>query len=121
MYLKYRFTAGFLMQSVDILGNYSLEFSFFLKLRKLDVRDIRFYAIKKDLFSVKTIKLFRIFHKKRVTDDFLGRIIILLIIQSVNTAEVRDTALGRHTGSTKEYYVVAAFNHLQKFLKFFFV
>ena len=54
MHLKYGLTAGLLMKSVDILGDYGFKLSFFLKLRKLIMCDIRLYTVKQYFLPVKS-------------------------------------------------------------------
>ena len=61
---------------------------------------------------VKTIELFRMVYIKRMTQDRFRWIIILLIVKSIHTPEIRDAALGGHTGSAKKYDIIGFFYHL---------
>ena len=49
---------------------------------------------------------------KRMTQDRFRWIIILLIVKSIHAPEIRDAALGRHTGSAKKYDIIRFFYHL---------
>ena len=64
MYFEYRFAARLLMEAVNILGNNGFKLSLFLKLRKLYVRDVGFYTVEEDFFSVEPVKLLRVMHEK---------------------------------------------------------
>ena len=49
---------------------------------------------------------------KRMTQDRFRWIIILLIVKSIHAPEIRDAALGGHTGSAKKYDIIGFFYHL---------
>ena len=61
---------------------------------------------------MKFVVLLRVRHEEGMAQDRLGRIVILLVIQAVHAAKIRDAALGRHTGSAKKYDIIRFFYHL---------
>lgn len=65
------------------------------------MRRVRFCGETEHFIPVKTIELFRMVYIKRMTQDRFRWIIILLIVKSIHAPEIRDAALGRHTGSAK--------------------
>ncbi len=108
------FTSGFLMEAVDVLGYNGLQLAGLFKLGKLFMRDIGFNAVDQDLITVETIEFGRFFHKKRMAQYGFGRIIVFLIIESVNAAEIGNTALCGYTRASEEDYGVAGPYHFVK-------
>ena len=83
-----------LMQPVDILRNDGLELSLALQLGKAQMRTVGLGAVHDELVPMEFIVFLRMRHEKRVAQDRLGRIVILLVIEAVHTAKIRDAALG---------------------------
>ena len=92
MQLRDVLTAGEGMQIVDVLRHDAQTTSGFLQLRHKAVSSVGPGVRIKHAAAVEAVKLFRIRLKKMMADDFLRRVIILLLIQSVNAAEVRNSA-----------------------------
>ena len=88
-----------LMQPVDVLCHHCGELSLRLELCQYLVRGVwlRIFVETEHFVAVKAEKLLWFLHIKCVAQDCLWRIVILLVIESVNTPEIRDSALGRHT------------------------
>ena len=82
-----------LMQAVYILRHYRSKPAGFFKLRQFYMCRIRLCIQSHHLLPVKIIKSFRIFHKEAVAYNLLRRILILLMIDTVRTSEIRYPAL----------------------------
>ena len=94
--------AGLLVQSVNILGNNSLEFTGGLQLCKLVVGGIWLKAGWKQLGTIKSVELYRVTQIKRMTYDCLRRILPLLVVKTINTAKIRNAGFGRNPGAAKK-------------------
>lgn len=71
----------------------------------------------KHFVSVKPVKFFGAFLKKAVAQNQLGRIIIFLIIKTVNTAKIRNPAFGAHACTAKKHNSSAFVNNALKLFK----
>ena len=96
------FTACFLMESINILCYYSGEFTLLLPARQHLVGDIRFESQRHHFLPVETEEIGRIVQIKAVTDDRFRRILEFLTVQSVHTAEIRNSRFCADTGTPKE-------------------
>ena len=94
------------MKTVNILGDNSGKFAGFFKFCKFYMCYIRLCIFNKHLVFVKLVKFLCISDKKNDLKIVSGGIIILLMIKSVYTSEIRDTAFGRDTGTAEEYYII---------------
>ena len=52
--------------------------------------------------------------KKCVAEYFLGRIIVLLVVKSVNASEIGNTAFSAHSRSAEKYNSLAVVNYVLK-------
>ena len=64
------------------------------------------------LVAVKTVKFLRVFLPEGMAEDGFGWVVIFLMIEPVHAPEIRDAALGGHTGSAKKYDIIRFFYHL---------
>jgi len=108
--LVYGFTARLLVQSVDVLRNHCRELSFPLKLRKRFMRAVRLCVQYEHFLPVKAEKQLRMRHKIGVTEHHFRRNVIALAVESVLTAKIWDTALGRDAGASEKNDTAAFFN-----------
>ena len=104
--------SGGLMQSIDILRDHSMHLSGTFQLRQLFMGSIRLSFWEEHLIPVKTEEFFRMGTVKAVAQYGLRRIVVLLMVQTIHAAEVRDPALGGDTGSAKKYDIVVGINDL---------
>ena len=118
--LQHLFAARGLMQTVNILSDDGSELSRLFKLRKLQVRRVGLNSVDNELFPMKAVVLLWVFNKESMAEDGLGRILPLLVVQAVDTAEIGDTALRAHARAAEEHDIVALINPLFK-LHYFIV
>ena len=90
--LQHFLTACHLMQAVNVLRDHCLHMAFSFQLRQPDVCSIRLRICKDHLILIEFKKLFRMASIVAVADNLLRRILVFLIIQSIHTSEIRDTA-----------------------------
>ena len=113
-------TSGGLMQSIDILCYYSTYFSGTFQLCQLFMGGVRLSFWEEHLIPVKTEKFFRMGTVKAVTQYGLRRIVVLLMVQTVHAAEIRNPTFGGDTGTAEKYNVIVGINDLLQFLNLFF-
>ena len=104
------------MQPVDILRDDGLQLPLALQLGKAQMRTVGLGAVHNELVPMEFIVFFRMRHEKRVAQDRLGRIVILLVIEAVHTAKIRNAALGRDTGAAEKHDPVTAVDPLFELL-----
>ena len=107
MKLQNLFAARGLMQAVNVLSDDGPELSRLFKLRKLQVRRVWLNSVDDELLPMKAIVLLGVFHKKRMAEYGLGRVLPLLVVQTVDAAEIGDPALGAHASAAEEHDIVA--------------
>ena len=73
------------MKSVNVLGDNSRKLSRLFKLCKLIVRLVRLFVKTEHFVTIKAEELACFVNKKCVAENLLGRIIVLLIVQTVLT------------------------------------
>ena len=112
MQFEHILAPGRLMQAVDVLRDDRLELALALQLRQTQVGTIGLGPVDDELIPVKFVVLLRVRHEEGMTQDRLGRIIILLVIQAVHAAKIRDAALGRDAGAAEKHDPVAAVDPL---------
>ena len=76
------------------------------------MRSVWFCVRRQHLGTVKPVKFFRILPKKGMAQNRLGRITVFLMVQTVRTAKIRDSALRGHARTAKENDVIALINNL---------
>ena len=95
------------MQIVDVLRHDSAAFALALPLSELEVRGVRLSVQREHLCTVETVKFLGFGEEKRVAQDGFRRILVLLIVQTVHRAEIRNAAFGRDARTAEKYDVVA--------------
>ena len=108
--LQYLFAPGFLVQTIDILGDDCLQAALLLPLGQFPVSRIGFGIQDQHLVFIEPVKFLRIFHEKGMTQNGFRRIGIFLVIQSVLTSEIGDPAFCRNTRTSEKYNVFTAFD-----------
>ena len=108
------FAAGCLMQAVNVLGDNSQELAFLFPLGELQVRLVGLGVERQHLIPVETEESFWLLHKEGMGQDGFRRVIILLIIESVYAAEIRDTAFRGNAGTAEEDDSMGIGDHLLK-------
>ena len=103
-----------LMQPVNVLRDHSGQLAVLLPLRQLFVSCVGFGGQNQHFIPVETVKLFRIPVEKGVGKDLFRRIIILLIVQPVRAAKVRDPALRGDAGTAEKDDPAAGIDQLLK-------
>ena len=97
VYFLYVLASRSLMKTVNILRNDTVELACLLHLGKLIVRSVRFDTCSVEFLSVELIENIRVIDKTVDTQEILRAVPvelnIMLIIKSVLTSEIRDTAL----------------------------
>ena len=68
---------------------------------------VRLRVRKQHLVPVESVKFLRLSHIEGMAQDRLRRIIILLVVQSVRTPEIRNMALRGHAGTAEKYDIAA--------------
>ena len=104
--------SGGLMESIDILRDHSTHLSGMFQLRQLFMGGVRLSFWEEHLIPVKTEKFFRMGTVKAVAQYGLRRIVVLLMVQTVHAAEVRNPAFGGDAGTAEKYNVIVGINDL---------
>ena len=91
-----------LVQAVDVLGDHAAQFANRLQFRQFSVGGVGL-GIGADHFGpVEPIELLRFPVEKAAAENGLRRIIILLVVQTVHTAEIGNAAFGGHAGAPEK-------------------
>ena len=104
---QYPLTPRLLVESINILCDHRLQLAVFFQLGQLLVSRIGLGVGPQHLVPVKAVKFFRPGIKKAAAEDRLRRIIILLVIKAICTAEIRDTALCTDACTAEENDMIA--------------
>ena len=105
------------MQPVDILGHNRGKFSLFFPFGEFFVRRIRLRIELQYFIPIKPEKRFRHSAKKSRGKDFLRRIIVFLIVQSIYASKIRNARFRTHTRAAKKYDAPALANpRFQRFI-----
>src|SRR5699024_7117859 len=121
MQLIYVFTSRRLMQAVYILGHYRSQLSRLLQLCQLQMRRIRLRIQYHHLFFIEFVKSLRVLHEEAVAHHLLRRLLLLLMIKSNRTAEVRNITLSRHSCAAKKNDPAAVVYDLLKLFCLFLI
>ena len=84
------------MQAVDVLGHNGAQLSRRLQLGQLFVGGVGLGLQAEHLVPVKAVEFLRPGVEKGAAEDLLRRVVVLLVVQPVHTAEIGDAALGGH-------------------------
>lgn len=88
------FASRHLMQAVDVLRDYSFQFSCRFKLGELQMRGVRLRVFDDEFFAIKSVKFRGIRVEKRAAYYDFGREFPLLAVKSVLASEVGNAAFG---------------------------
>ena len=117
--------AGSLMEAVDILRDYAVEFPRLLHLSKLIVGPVRLNACGIELLSVELIEDIRVIDKAVDAQEIFRTVSVeldvMLVIKAVFAPEIRDPALSRHACSAEENNMIAFSYYPVKFSNFMLV
>ena len=113
--LQHVFASRRLMQPVYILRDDGLELTLALKLREAEMRAVRLHAVHHELLPVEAIVLRRVALKKAVAEYSLGRVLPLLVVKPVHTAEIGYPAFRAHARATEKDDVITFGDHFFKF------
>ena len=102
------FTTAFLMETVDILSNDGFQLARLFQFSQLFVGHIRLgrKGRVQDFVPVEPVKFIGVLFIKRVGQHRFRRIFVMLVIQPVFTAEIRDAAFCGNAGTTEKYNIV---------------
>ena len=98
------------MEAVYILGDDRLKLSSLLQPGQGLMGPVGESSGKQHPVLIKAVKFLRIPHIKAVAYDGLRRVFVLLVIEPVHTAEIRNPAFRGYSGSAKEHNIIAAVN-----------
>ena len=101
-----------LMEPVDILGHHREQFALALPFGELQMRLVGLCGKAEHLVAVKAVELLGVSHEEGVAEYLLGRIIVLLVIQSVRGAKVGYAALGGYPRASEKHYPMRVFDDL---------
>ena len=105
--LVHRFGTRRLVQPVDVLGDDGPEFPFPLELRQPQMGRVGLCPADDQLVPVKAVELLGVPLPEGMAEDGLGRVIVLLMVQPVHAAEIRDARLGADPGPAEKDDVFA--------------
>ena len=86
-----------------------------LKLREAEMRAVRLHAVHHELLPVEAIVLRRVALKKAVAEYSLGRVLPLLVVKPVHTAEIGYPAFRAHARAAEKDDVITFGDHFFKF------
>ena len=109
------------MQPVDVLGHHCQQFSGLFQLRQLFVRRIGLCRETDHLVPVKPVKILGMPFKISMAEDGLRRHVILLVIQPILAAEVRDAAFCGNACAAKKDDPVRRIHPFLQLFDFFFI
>ena len=103
MKLQHLAAASPLVQAVDVLGHNCRQMPCLLQRRQKAVGAVGLHIQTAENFlPVKIIEGLRIPVKKTTAQDLFRRIGILLVVKSIGTSEIRNTAFGRNASTSKK-------------------
>ncbi len=92
--LEHMLAARGLVQAVDVLGDDGGELARGLEPGQPQVGRVGLCIFDDEFLAVKAVELLRLLLEKGVGEDGLGRVGVVLVVEAVHAAEVRDAALG---------------------------
>ena len=105
MKFQNRFASGGLVKAVDILGDNGFQFAPGFQFCQLMMGRIGFCVQEQHFIAVKTVKFAGIATVKRVAQNGFRGIIILLVIKSIHTAELRNAAFRGYSRTAEKNYI----------------
>ena len=113
--------AGHLVQPVDVLRHNGKQTPRLFQLRQLFVGGVGLCRQADHLVPVEPVELCRMPVKIGAAENRFRRYVVLLVIQAVLTAEVRNPALGGNTCSAEKHNAVSCIDLLLQLLYFFHI
>ena len=107
-----------LVEPIDVLGHHGLELARLLQLRQLQMGSIGFGVRKEHLVVVEAVELLRILLEEGVAQNGLRGILVLLVVQAVHAAEIRDAALGRYARPAEKDDILTLVDPLLELFQF---
>ena len=120
MQLQHIFAACQLVQPINVLGDDGSQLALLFQLGQPQMRGVGPGTGHDQLFAVKIIKFFGFFLKKGMAQNFLRRVFVLLVIQPVHAAKIRNAAFGRNACSAEKHDIAAFLDQLFQLLLFIF-
>ena len=105
-------TASLLMESVNILCYNSRQFSLILPSCQDYMGNVRFKSQRQHFLPVESEEIVRLPFIKAVTNDCFRRILKFLIIESINTSKIRDSAFCRNSCASEKYDRITVINYI---------
>ena len=100
------------MQTVNVLGDNSRQFSCLFKKGKLFVGNVWLCVKYQHFVTVKVVKILCFREEKVVAYNLLRWEFVPHIVQSVNRAKVGNTAFGAYSRTAEKYNIIAVVNNL---------
>ena len=104
--LQHLAASRLLVQAVDVLGDHGLQLPLLFPLGQLPVGGVGLGPGGQHLGPVKVVKFRLVADIEAVAEDGFRRVLELLVIQAVHTAEIRDSGLRGHSGPAEKHHVV---------------
>ena len=102
------------MQPVDVLRDDRAQLPLALKLGKTEMDTVRLHAVDNELLAVEAVIFLRVPVKEAAAQNSLGRVLPLLVIQSVDAPEVGYAALGADARAAEENDIIALRDHVMQ-------
>jgi hypothetical protein len=99
------FAAGFLVQAIDILGNYAFEAAFLFHFGQYFMGFAGFHRRKRKIFAVEIIELSRILPKGMYIDDIHHPVFPQFGIYAILASKIRDPCFSTDSGSGHCYRI----------------
>ena len=115
--LEHALGPGRLMQAVDVLGHDSGQLTRSLKLRELAMRLVGLRGQADHALAIEVVELLRVAHVEAVREHGLGRILELLMIEPVRTAEVGNPTCRRDARAPEEDHAPRGIDSLAELLR----
>ena len=103
-----------LMETVDVLGNDGAQDAVALPPGELEVRLIGFCGQADHLVAVEAVEFLGLLHEKGMAEDLFGRIIVLLMVETVSRTEIGDAALRGHARTAEKDDAAGILNDLSE-------
>ena len=100
------------MQPIDILRDDRAQLPLALELGKAKMDTVRLHAVDDELLTVEAVIFLRVPVKEAAAQNSLGRILPLLVIQTIDAPEVGYAALSADSRAAEENDIVALRDHV---------
>ena len=103
------------MQTVDVLRYNGTTLALAFPLGQLEVSRVRLCIERQHFRTIEAVKLLGFAQEERMAENGLRRVFVLLVVQTVHRAEIRNAALGRYARTAEKDDIVAAVDPLSQF------